>query len=260
MIQAPSGLAQRLVWAAAPWLIVLALLVAWDAAARFGLIDARALSRPSAVGALIWQWSLSGYIWPHVGATLFEVASGYVIGTTGGLLVAFVFFFLPRVASLFEPFVNLLNAVPRGVLAPLALVAFGLGPFSKIVLVVLVVFLITLVNLHAGLKEVDPAVVDNARLMGANRRNLVRHVYLPASLVWIVAGMRISIGHAFTTAIICELLGASVGLGWVIAIGQATVKPDWMMAGLFYAAVITLILDFVVMRPLERKGSHWRAF
>ena len=243
-----------------PWLFAIAVFLTWDLTTRFGIVDERALSTPVAVLSLSWEWIVTGYIWVHIAATVTEVGIGYVVGTVTGLIVAFVFFLRPHVALVFEPFVTLLNAVPRGVLAPLAVVAFGLGLGSKIVLVVLVVFLITLLNLHTGLREVSQVIVDNARVMGANKRQLIRHVYLPASLVWIVTAMRISIGHAFTTAIVCELLGATAGLGWLIAVGQATVKPDWMMAGLFFAGLVTIVIDFFVLAPIERKGSHWRVF
>lgn len=243
-----------------PWLTAIGLFLLWELTTRFGIIDPRALSRPGEVLSLVWAWIVTGFIWPHAAATLTEVGIGYVLGTVLGLVVAFVFFLRPHVGLVFEPFVTLLNAVPRGVLAPLAVVAFGLGLISKIVLVVLVVFLITLLSLHTGLREVNRTIIDNARVMGASQQNLIRHVYLPASLVWIVTAMRISIGHAFTTAIVCELLGATVGLGWIIAVGQSTIKPAWMMAGLFYAGVITVIIDFFVLAPLERKGSHWRVF
>lgn len=243
-----------------PWLVAAGIFLLWELTTRLGIIDPRALSQPRLVIATAWEWIVTGFIWPHIAATLTEVSTGYVLGTVLGLVVAFVFFLRPHVALVFEPFVTLLNAVPRGVLAPLAVVAFGLGLASKIVLVILVVFLITLLSLHTGLREVSRAVVDNARVMGASQRDLIRHVYLPASLVWIVTAMRISVGHAFTTAIVCELLGATVGLGWIIAVGQATIKPDWMMAGLFYAGVITVLIDFFVLAPLERKGSHWRVF
>lgn len=250
----------RLLQRLSPWLTAAVLLLIWDLSTRFGLVDPRALSQPGTVLALAWEWVVTGFIWPHIAATLAEVAAGYVTGTVLGLAVAFLFFLRPHVALLFEPFINLLNAVPRGVLAPLAVVAFGLGLLSKVVLVALVVFLITLLSLYTGLREVSRTIIDNARVMGASEANLIRHVYLPASLVWIVAAMRISIGHAFTTAIVCELLGATAGLGWLIAVGQSTIKPDWMMAGLLFAAILTVIIDFLVLAPLERKGSHWRVF
>lgn len=243
-----------------PWLAAAALFGLWELTTRLEWIDPRALSTPGEVLRLAWQWVVTGFIWPHIAATVTEVGVGYVVGTLLGLAVAFLFFLKSHVGLVFEPFVTLLNAIPRGVLAPLAVVAFGIGLASKIVLVVLVVFLITLLSLHTGLREVNRTIVDNARVMGASQRDLIWHVYLPASIVWIVTAMRISIGHAFTTAIVCELLGATAGLGWIIAVGQSTIKPAWMMAGLLYAGVITVIIDFFVLAPLERKGSHWRVF
>jgi NitT/TauT family transport system permease protein len=251
---------RRILGAASPWLIVLLVLLAWQGATDFGLADPRYLSRPSTVAALIWEWVRTGFILRHVEVTVIEVVVGYTAGTLAGMAVAFGFFFFPRVADLCDPMVVVLNAAPRAILAPFAVLLFGIGLLSKMMLVLLAVFAITLLNLYTGLKEVDRTIVDNARVMGAGQRDLARHVYIPAALVWIVSAMRNSIGHAFTAAIVCELLGATEGLGWIVAAGQSAVKPDWIMAGLFFAAAIVVIVDFLVLAPLERRGSHWRVF
>jgi len=251
---------RRILGAASPWLIVAMLLLAWQGATDFGLADPRYLSRPTTVAALIWEWVRTGFIVRHVEVTVVEVLVGYSAGTVAGMAVAFGFFFFPRVADLCDPMVVVLNAAPRAILAPFAVLLFGIGLLSKMMLVLLAVFAITLLNLYTGLKEVDRTIVDNARVMGAGQRDLVRHVYIPAALVWIVSAMRNSIGHAFTAAIVCELLGATEGLGWIVAAGQSAVKPDWIMAGLFFAAAIVVVVDFLVLAPLERRGSHWRVF
>jgi NitT/TauT family transport system permease protein len=260
MAEARPSRAARWLGIASPALVVAALLLAWEVATDTGLASARYLSRPGDVGLLIWQWTWSGYIVQHVTATLIEVTVGYVFGTVLGMAAAFVFFLRPRIASICDPLVVLLNAAPRAILAPFAVLLFGIGLLSKMMLVLLVVFTITLMSLYTGLREVDRTIVDNARVMGAGERDLMRHVYLPAALVWVVGAMRISIGQAFTAAIVCELLGSTVGLGWIVAAGQSAVKPDWIMAGLFFAAAIVVIVDFVILAPLERRGSHWRVF
>jgi NitT/TauT family transport system permease protein len=251
---------RRLVRMLSPWLVVLALLVAWEWASTVGLSDPRKVSHPTAIAALIWDWVSSGRITPHITVTLYEVAVGYVLGTALGMGIAFLFFFKTDLAALLEPLITVLSAAPRSVLAPFFVLVFGMGVLSKIMLVILAVFIITLINLYAGLRDVDRTVVDNARVMGAQRWDLIKHVYVPAALVWIVGAMRISIGQAFTAAIICELLGATRGLGWIVAAGQASVKPDWIMGGLFFASVIVVVIDLLILAPLERRGSHWRMF
>lgn len=251
---------RSLLGAASPWLVILALLAVWEVASDLGLADARKLSRPSVIVALAWDWVRTGSIAPHLAITCYEVVVGYVAGTVLGMAVAFLFFFKPSVAALFEPLIGVLNAAPRAILAPFFVLIFGMGALSKIMLVILAVFIITLLNLFTGLRDVDRTVVDNARMLGADRADLVRHVYVPAALVWIVGAMRMSIGQAFTTAIVCELLGSTKGLGWIVAAGQSAVKPEWIMAGLLFASVVVVVIDLVILAPLERRGSHWRMF
>lgn len=255
-----AGWLRRMLGAASPWLVVAAILTAWELASGFGLADPRKLSQPSVIAGLVWEWISTGRITPHIAVTFYEVIVGYVLGTALGMGVAFLFLFKPRVAALLEPLISVLNAAPRAILAPFFVLVFGMGVASKIMLVILAVFIITLINLYTGLRDVDRTVVDNARVLGADRSGLVRHVYIPAALVWIVGAMRLSMGQAFTTAIICELLGSTQGLGWIVAAGQSAVKPDWIMAGLFFASVIVVVIDLLVLAPLERRGSHWRMF
>lgn len=260
---APGGHASNLrLWTVRllPTFSFVVLFLVWELTTTLGIIDDRALSSPRIVLAHSWEWIVTGYIWPHILATTVEVALGYVLGTALGLFIAFLFFFSPRLAALFDPFINVLNAVPRSILAPLFVVMLGIGLLSKVVLVILAVFLITLLSLYAGLKQVDQTLVNNTRVMGASQWLLIRHVYLPASLVWIVTAMRISIGHAFTVAIVCELMGATQGLGWLIAAGQASMKPEWMMSALLFASVLTLLIDRLILSPLEARGSHWKVF
>lgn len=245
---------------ASPWLVVLAVIVIWEAVTRLQIINVQDVSRPAIVAALIVEWIRTGFIFPHLGMTVAEVIAGFVSGTVFGLAVAFVFFFWSRWARLFELPLLLLNAVPRTILAPFVVLLFGLTPLPKMVLAFLVVFVITIINLSAGLKEVDRTIVANVRVMGGNRRELTQHVYLPAALAWIIGAMRTSVGHAFTAAIVCELMGSNLGLGWVISTGQAAIKPDWVMAGLFFAGIVVVIADLVLLAPLERRASHWRVF
>lgn len=243
-----------------PWLVVLAVIVVWETVTRLQIINEQDVSRPATVAALIVEWIRTGYVLPHLAMTVAEVLVGFVSGTVLGLSAAFVFFFWPRWARMFEVPLLLLNAVPRTILAPFVVLLFGLTPLPKMVLAFVVVFVITIVNLSAGLKEVDRTIVANVRVMGGNRRELTRHVYLPAALAWIIGAMRTSVGHAFTAAIVCELMGSTLGLGWVITTGQTAIKPEWVMAGLFFAGIVVVVADLVLLAPLERRASHWRVF
>lgn len=246
--------------AASPWLLAIFLLLMWSGLTALNVIDVRDVSSPTIVAKMVWEWTITGYILPHLYTTSVEVLIGYIAGTVAGLIIAFAFFFSARLERMFGLLITLLNAVPRAILAPFAVLLFGIGVLPKIILVTLVVAIITLVNLSAGLRDVDRTLVNNARVFGANSTELMMHVYIPAALVWIVAAMRNSVGHAFTVAIVCELMGATSGIGWLIGVGQATIQPEWIMSGLFFAAAIVLLFDLVILAPLQRRGSHWRVF
>lgn len=117
-------------------------------------------------------------------------------------------------ARLLDPFIKAVNAIPRVVLAPIFVLWLGLlGLWSKVALAVTLVFFVTFFNAMQGVREVNPVVLSNTRILGAKRSDLLRHVYFPAAASWILSSLRTSVGFAVVGAIIGEYLGASAGLG-----------------------------------------------
>ena len=140
-------------------------------------------STPLDVAERIVKWFSDGTIWRHLWITLVEAMLAFVIGSVGGVLVGFWFARQPRVAAVFDPYVKMVNALPRIVLAPIFTLWFGLGIWSKVALGVTLVFFIVFFNVYQGVKEVSPTVLANARMLGMNERQLMRHVYWPSALV-----------------------------------------------------------------------------
>ena len=133
-------------------------------------------SNPMDVGQQIVAWFVSGVIWKHLWVTLSESILAFVIGSIGGVLVGFWFARQPRTAAVFDPYVKMVNALPRVVLAPIFTLWLGLGIWSKVALGVTLVFFIVFFNVYQGVKEVSPTVLANARMLGMNERQLMRHV------------------------------------------------------------------------------------
>ena len=167
-----------------------------------------------------------------------------VRNTLLGILVGFLFAFLPVVARIFDPLMVLLNALPRVVLAPLFVLWFGLGLLSKVVMAVSLVFFVVFFSTYTGLREVDREILNNARILGGSRRQLIQHVYIPSAMTWIFSSLRTSVGFALIGAVVGEYLGASEGMGWVIA-------------GLFVLMAVVALMDFGLKR-LEEHFSHWK--
>lgn len=232
-------------------------LLLWEASVREGWIDRFHVSQPLLLAHQTWTWLASGYIFRHLWVTLEEMLLGFLAGTLLGILVGFLFAFLPVVARIFDPLMVLLNALPRVVLAPLFVLWFGLGLVSKVVMAVSLVFFVVFFSTYTGLLEVDRDIVNNARILGASRRDLIRHVYVPSAMTWIFSSLRTSVGFALIGAVVGEYLGASEGMGWVIAYAEAQFNSTQVIAGLIVLMAVVALMDFGLKR-LEAHFSYWK--
>jgi NitT/TauT family transport system permease protein len=180
----------------------------WEIATRRGWVDPFFVSQPTALTAQVYQWVRSGFIFRHLWVTMQETVIGFVLGTLLGVVVGFVFAHRETLAAVFDPLMVALNAMPRVVLAPLCHPLVRLGSCSKVVMVVSLVFFVVFFSTYTGLREVDRDLINNARILGASPRHLMRHVLLPSALTWIFASLRTSVGFALIGAVVGEYLGA----------------------------------------------------
>jgi NitT/TauT family transport system permease protein len=234
-----------------------AIVAAWEAAARARLIDPYFVSLPSKLARTIVGWFASGFIYPHIWATIHEAVVGLAVGILGGVIIGVLFAFSPFLAGLFQPIIAMFNAMPRIALAPLFIVWLGIGLASKVAMVVSLVFFIVFFSTYAGLREVDVNLINHVRVMGGTRRDLMRHVLLPSALTWIFASLRACVGFAVIGAIIGEYLGADRGIGWIVQYGESLFDSNMVLAGLAVLMVFVATLDGS-LGWLERRFSHWK--
>lgn len=233
------------------------LVLIWQLLAGVGVLDPFYFSRPSAIAARVRDWLASGFLWGHVSVTLLEAFYGLVLGALLGLVVGFLLARTPVLAQLFNPYVRMLNAMPRVVLAPIFLLWFGIGIWSKVAFAVTLVFFVVFFNTYQGVREVDAVLLDNARMLGASPRQLVRHVLAPSALSWIFSSLHVSVGFAIVGAVVGEYLGAARGVGYVIAQSEGLFDTTGVFAGMAVLMVVVLLVDHLVNR-LERRLLRWK--
>jgi len=214
-------------------------------------------SNPFDVGKQIVAWFASGVIWKHLYVTLIEATLAFVIGSIGGIIVGFWFARQPRTAAVFDPYVKMANALPRVVLAPIFTLWLGLGIWSKVALGVTLVFFIVFFNVYQGIKEVSPTVLANARMLGMNERQLMRHVYWPSALSWMFSSLHTSVGFAVVGAVVGEYLGAAAGLGYLIQQAEGVFDVAGVFAGMFVLAAFVIVIDMLVT-VVEKRLLVWR--
>ena len=214
-------------------------------------------SNPFDVAKQIVHWFATGIIWKHLYVTLLEASLAFVIGSIGGIIVGFWFARQPRTAAVFDPYVKMANALPRVVLAPIFTLWLGLGIWSKVALGVTLVFFIVFFNVYQGVKEVSPTVLANARMLGMNERQLMRHVYWPSALSWMFSSLHTSVGFAVVGAVVGEYLGSAAGLGYLIQQAEGIFDVAGVFAGMFVLAAFVIVIDMVVT-VVEKRLLVWR--
>ena len=214
-------------------------------------------SNPIDVFEQIVKWFASGVIWKHLWITLVESILAFVIGSLGGVLIGFWFARQPLVAAVFDPYVKMVNALPRVVLAPIFALWLGLGIWSKVALGVTLVFFIVFFNVYQGVKEVSRTVLDNGRMLGMSEGQLMRHVYWPSALSWMFSSLHTSVGFAVVGAVVGEYLGSAAGLGYLIQQAEGVFDVAGVFAGMFVLSAFVILIDLAVTM-VERRLLVWR--
>jgi sulfonate transport system permease protein len=203
--------------------------------------------QPLKVAAQIWSWFVTGAdIYHHLAVTLVETILAFGIGAVLGLACGLWLALAPLASAVLDPYIKGLNSMPRIILAPIFSVWFGLGILSKVALGVTLVFFIVFFNVYQGVKEVSPVVLASARMLGAGRRQLLRHVYLPSATSWVFSSLHTSVGLAFVGAVVGEYLGSSQGVGYLILQAEGTFDINTVVAGIIVLTAFALALDAVV--------------
>ncbi len=234
-----------------------AFLASWEWGVRAKLFDPFFVSRPGAIARRIAEWTMSGTIWGHLAVTLEESVLGLIVGAALGIGLGFVLARSPFAARVADPYIKMSNAVPRVVLAPLFLLWFGLGIWSKVALAVTLVFFVMFFNTYQGVRDADRVLIDNVRMLGASERQLVRHVLVPSALTWIFSSLQTSLGFAMVGAVVGEYLGSARGLGYVISQAEGTFDTTGVFAGMFVLGAVVVIVSAGVTR-VERYLLRWK--
>lgn len=252
--------------------VLLAVLAAWHLASR-NPQTAFFLGEPVKVAGRIWSWFLPfglppnalfpeglpgrADIYVHLGVTLLETVLAFVIGTVLGLAMGLWLALAPTASAILDPYIKALNSMPRVILAPIFALWFGLGIWSKVALAVTLVFFIVFFNVYQGVREVSPVVLANARMLGANRRQLLRTVYLPSATSWVFSSLHTSVGLAFVGAVVGEYLGSARGVGYLILQAEGTFDVNTVFAGIAVLTAFALALDALV-GSVERRLMTWQ--
>ena len=242
-------------------LVLVAVFVLWHVLTQPGLIPPFLFDNERGAafffGEPLMVFGRDADIYPHLAVTLVETVLAFGVGAALGLTLGLWLALSPLAAAILDPYIKALNSMPRIILAPIFAVWFGLGIASKVALGVTLVFFIVFFNVYQGVKEVSPVVLANARMLGADGRQLLRHVYLPSATSWVFSSLHTSVGLAFVGAVVGEYLGSAQGVGYLILQAEGTFDINTVMAGILVLTAFALVLDALV-GCIERRLMKWQ--
>lgn len=239
---------------------ILLLLVVWQSIPLWYTLPkgmALFFTTPSKIAAAFYELLLNGQIEKHFYVSATAFLAGLGLSVVVGLPLGLIMGRSAVLENLLDPYVTAANATPRIVFLPLLILWFGIGIWSKILIVFAGAVFPLLINTYIGVKNVNRVLVNVVRSFGANEWQLMKIVVLPNSVPYIIAGLRLAIGRAILGVVVGEFFGSSQGLGYMIASAATNYKVDVVFVGVAIFMALSVILTLAV-KHLESRLARWR--
>ena len=236
--------------------LLAAFLAVWECAARMEWIDAFLLSSPSRVLSTLSALIATGGLWVHLGTTLAETLAGFALGAVLGIAAATALWWFPTLSRVLDPYLVVINSLPKIALGPILIVWVGAGMPAIIAMALLVSVVVTLVTVLAGFLEVDQEKSTLLVTFGATRAQVLRMVILPGALPAIISALKLNIGMSWVGVIVGEFLVSRAGLGYLIVYGGQVFKLDLVMASTAVLCAFAALMYFGIAaleKAVQRK-------
>lgn len=237
--------------------VVLAL---WFVVGRWELVNPLFLPGPGEVLLTGYELVVDGYrdvtLFAHILISIGRALAAFALAAALGIPIGLLMGMSPTFNALLDPFVQFLRPLPKLALIPLVIIWFGIGEFSKILLIFLATFLTIAVASAAAVMTVSEGRMRAALTLGVNRWQLFRYVLLPSALPDLFTGVRVGIGIGWTTLVAAEMIASSSGLGWMVMNASAYLRTDIVMLGIVILGVSGYLLDLSIVAG-QRYWVHW---
>lgn len=233
-------------------IIFLLFFASWEISSQQKWIDPLIFSSPSRVWNLFLENIQDGSLISHLGVTLTETVFGFILGTLLGTILAALLWWSPMLSKIFDPYLVILNAMPKVALGPILIVALGPGYPSIIAMGAIISIIITTIVVYTSFKEVDPNYLKVLQVFGATRMQCFKEAILPASFPTIISTLKVNVGLSWVGVIVGEFLVSSKGLGYMIIYGFQVFNFTLVFLSLMVIAVFATIM-YQLVELLERK-------
>ncbi|MGF6771773.1 sulfonate transport system permease protein [Paraburkholderia sp. GAS199] len=253
-----SGVSKRTLYRWLSWTVPVLLLVVWQISSSAGLIAPQVLPSPVSVAVTAFDLARHGELFVHLGVSLLRTAAGFLIGGTIGLALGILVGFSPLAQALLDRSIQMVRAIPFLAMLPLVIVWFGVGEVAKIFLVSLAVLFPIYINTMLGIRQIDPKLMELAKVVGLTWRAVVRRIILPGAMPSILTGVRYALAHAWLALVIAETLATTRGIGFLAMDAREFLQTNVILLTMIIYAIIGVAADALV-RLLEAHFLSWHA-
>ncbi len=218
-------------------LLLVSFFLVWELAARWGWIDSFLISCPSRMWQTVRGLYTSGELFLHLGVSCLETVIGFVLGTILGALVAIALWLSPTLYRILDPYLVVLNSLPKTALGPVFIVWIGAGPSSIIAMTLAISLVVTILEVHNGFLATDTGKIRLMQSLGASRRQILLKLVLPANLTTMINALKVNVGLSWVGVIMGEFLVSRAGLGYLVVYGSQVFKMDLVMATVLLLAL-----------------------
>lgn len=239
------------------FLSVLGGLLLWEVLTRLLLENELLIPPPSSVLRSLWRLTVSGALNRHLLATFSEFAYGFTTACLIGIIIGYLMGMYFWLDELLDPWIATLYSIPVIAFVPLIIIWFGIGMLSKIIVVFKITVVAVILNTAAGIKAVDPVWLEVAKSLRLTPWETTHKIRLPATLPYIITGMRLGVGRALLGVVVAELMAANAGLGYLLRDASET----WDSPKLFVAVILLAamgVVSFILIKKVEQKLAPWR--
>ena len=226
--------------------LLVALLGIWELIAGLQLVDPFIISSPSRIALMIADLASDGSLFYHIGTTLWETLVGFVIAVVLGTGIALLLWWSERARRILEPYIVVLNSLPKIALGPCIIIWFGSGSASIVFMTVLVGIIVAIMNMLGGFMATDKNKILLLESMGASKMQILRKLVIPSALPDFIGMLKISVGMAWIGSIMGEYIASKAGLGYLIVYGGQVMRLDLVMAATFILCVLAAGMDAIV--------------
>lgn len=232
-------------------------LASWELFARLGVINTFLVSKPSDIWNLFFIYLKNGEIFRHMKVSLLETLYGLVIGTGLGILIGILLWWFPTLSRILDPFLVVLNALPKTALAPILIIWAGTGMKGIVVVAISLSIVITILSSYHAFNSIDGEQIKMMKTLGASKWQILIKLILPANIPNLINIVKINIGMAWVGVIVGEFLVSREGIGYLVVYGGQVFKLDLVMMGVFILGVLALLM-YLLLNGVEKYFRTYR--